>query len=106
MPLITFIEPDGARHEVDAVPGATLMETAIRNGVRGIVAECGGACTCATCHVYVDADWLAVTGGPSPMEEDMLDFAFEVEENSRLSCQIRVRDEMDGLVVTIPKRQG
>lgn len=106
MPVITFIEPDGTRQEVEAQPGATLMETAIRNGVRGVVAECGGACTCATCHVYVDDVWLSVTGGPSPMEEDMLDFAFEVEDNSRLSCQIRIRDELDGLVVRVPRRQG
>lgn len=106
MPLITYVESDGTRREVEAQPGATLMETAIRNGVRGIVAECGGACTCATCHVYVDPEWISVTGGPSPMEEDMLDFAFAVEDNSRLSCQIRIRDELDGLVVHVPKRQG
>lgn len=106
MPQITFIEPDGTRQQVEAEIGATLMETAIRNGVRGIVAECGGACTCATCHVYVDEEWISVTGGPSSMEEDMLDFAFDVQETSRLSCQIRIRDEFDGLVVRVPSRQG
>jgi len=83
-----------------------VMETAIINGVPGIVAECGGACSCATCHVYVDDAWTDVVGGPSPMEEDMLDFAFEVKPNSRLSCQIKVRDEIDGLLVRVPARQG
>ena len=106
MPLITFVEPDGTRREIEAQNGATLMETAIRNGVRGIVAECGGACTCATCHVYVEDEWFSVTGGPSSMEEDMLDFAFDVHETSRLSCQIKIRDELDGLVVNVPGRQG
>lgn len=106
MPLITFIEPDGTRREIEAENGSTLMETAIRNGVRGIVAECGGACTCATCHVYVEDEWFGATGGPSPMEEDMLDFAFDVRETSRLSCQVRISDELDGLVVNVPSRQG
>lgn len=106
MPIVTFIEPDGTRREIEAEVGATLMETAIRNGVRGVVAECGGACTCATCHVYVEDEWFGVTGGPSSMEEDMLDFAFDVHETSRLSCQIKIRDELDGLVVNVPSRQG
>ena len=82
------------------------LRQAILNGVPGIVAECGGACSCATCHVYVDDAWTDVVGGPSPMEEDMLDFAFEVKPTSRLSCQIKVRDEIDGLVVRVPSRQG
>jgi 2Fe-2S ferredoxin len=82
------------------------METAIRNGVPGIDAECGGACSCATCHVYVDEEWMDAVGQPQSMEEDMLDFAFDVRPNSRLSCQIRVKPELDGLVVETPKRQG
>lgn len=106
MTTITYVEPDGTRHEVEGQDGATVMETAIINGVPGIVAECGGACTCATCHVYVDQDWTDVVGGPSPMEEDMLDFAFDVRATSRLSCQIKVRAELDGLVVHVPTRQG
>ncbi|WDR03782.1 2Fe-2S iron-sulfur cluster-binding protein [Devosia algicola] len=106
MTKITFIEADGTRHETDAEAGATVMETAIMNAVPGIVAECGGACTCATCHVYVDKDWEETVGGPSAMEEDMLDFAFEVKSSSRLSCQIKVKDELDGLVVHVPGRQG
>jgi 2Fe-2S ferredoxin len=106
MAHITFIESNGTRHETEGENGATVMETAIINGVPGIVAECGGACTCATCHVYVDEGWFEATGGPSMMEEDMLDFAFEVKPTSRLSCQIKVRDQLDGLVVHVPPRQG
>ena len=106
MTKITYIQPDGERIETEAENGATVMETAIVNGVPGIVAECGGACSCATCHVYVDDQWTDVVGGPSPKEEDMLDFAFEVKPTSRLSCQIKVRDEIDGLVVHVPTRQG
>ena len=81
------------------------MENAIREGVPGIEAECGGACACATCHVYVDDAWRKVTGEPAEMEEDMLDFAFDVRESSRLSCQIKVTDELDGLVVQVPEKQ-
>ena len=77
-----------------------------QNGVPGIEAECGGACACATCHVYVDEAWREKVGEPSPMEEDMLDFGFDVRPNSRLSCQIKVRDELDGLVVRTPERQA
>ncbi len=106
MAKITYIDPAGERHEVEAENGTTVMENAIRNGVPGIEAECGGACACATCHVYVDDAFKDIVGPPEPMEEDMLDFAFEVRPNSRLSCQIRVRDALDGLVVTVPERQG
>jgi 2Fe-2S ferredoxin len=106
MPHITYIESNGTRHEAEGEVGSTVMETAILNGVPGIVAECGGACTCATCHVYVDAAWAETVGGPSMMEEDMLDFAFEVKPNSRLSCQIKVKDVLDGLIVHVPSRQG
>ena len=106
MPKITFIDHGGTARTVDADNGATVMETAIRNNIPGIEAECGGACACATCHVYVDEAFKEIVGEPEPMEEDMLDFAFDVRPNSRLSCQIRVRDELDGLVVTVPERQG
>lgn len=106
MAKITFIGPDGTRYEVEADAGSTVMEAAIKNGVPGIEAECGGACACATCHVYVDTDWAAKTGEPEPMEEDMLDFAYDVQPTSRLSCQIRVSDELDGLVVKVPERQA
>jgi 2Fe-2S ferredoxin len=106
MPKITYIEHGGKKHTVDAPLGTTVMENAIRNGVPGIVAECGGACSCATCHVHVDEAWKEKVGPPSPMEEDMLDFAFDVKPTSRLSCQIKVTEELDGLVVHTPAEQG
>lgn len=106
MVKITFIQPDGAEQIVEAEPGVTLMELAKLNDVPGIEAECGGACACATCHVYVDDAWREKTGTPSQMEEDMLDFAFEVKQNSRLSCQITVRPELDWLVLRTPAQQG
>jgi 2Fe-2S ferredoxin len=105
MARITFIQPDGSEQVVDAVPGITVMEAAKLNMVPGIEAECGGACACATCHVYIDEDWREKTGTPSQMEEDMLDFAFDVRESSRLSCQIRVTPGLDGLVVRVPAKQ-
>ncbi len=106
MTKITFVEANGTVHETDAENGASVMETAIKNSIPGIVAECGGACTCATCHVYVGDAWKEKVGAPSAMEEDMLDFAFEVKPTSRLSCQIIVKDEFDGLVLDIPEQQG
>ncbi|MDQ1714027.1 MAG: ferredoxin, 2Fe-2S [Frankiaceae bacterium] len=105
MPKITFIDHAGTARTVDADVGSTVMESAIKNGVPGVEAECGGACACATCHVYVEEEWRAQTGEPSPMEEDMLDFGYEIKPNSRLSCQIKVREELDGLVVRTPERQ-
>ena len=97
MPKITYIDSSGTARTVDAEIGATVMETAIRNGIPGIEAECGGACACATC---------AKVGEPSPMEEDMLDFGYDVRPNSRLSCQIKVTQDIDGLVVRTPERQA
>jgi ferredoxin, 2Fe-2S len=105
MAKITFIQPDGTRQEVLAEPGMTVMEAARKELVPGIEAECGGACSCATCHVYVDDAWREKVGPPSQMEEDMLDFAFDVRASSRLSCQIKVKDELDGLVVSVPEKQ-
>ena len=106
MVKITYIEHNGTAHEVTAEPGFTVMEMAIRNQVPGITAECGGACACATCHVYVDEAWKAATGDPSQMEEDMLDFAHDVRPTSRLSCQMKVKPEFDGLVVHVPEKQA
>jgi ferredoxin, 2Fe-2S len=106
MPKITFIDSGGEARTIEAVNGSTVMEAALQNAVPEVEAECGGACSCATCHVYVDEAWFEKTGGPSPMEEDMLDFAFEVRPTSRLSCQIKVSDALDGLVVNTPARQG
>jgi ferredoxin, 2Fe-2S len=106
MAKITFIDSEGTARTVDGEVGSTVMETAIKNGVPEIEAECGGACACSTCHLYVDQAWWEKVGAPSLMEADMLDFAFEVKPNSRLSCQIKVADELDGLVVTTPSRQA
>ena len=105
MPKITYIAHDGRENVVEAKVGLSVMENAVRNNVPGIDADCGGACACATCHVYVDAAWEGKTGEKSAMEESMLDFAENVEDNSRLSCQIKVSDALDGLVVTMPESQ-
>jgi 2Fe-2S ferredoxin len=105
MAKITFVQPDGTQQAVSAEPGVTVMEAAKLNNVPGIEAECGGACACATCHVYVDAAWREKVGKPAAMEEDMLDFAFEVREESRLCCQIKVTPALDGLVVRVPGKQ-
>jgi len=103
---ITFIDSHGEKRMVDAEEGATVMEVAIRNSIPEITAECGGACACATCHVYVADEFSERTGKPEATEEDMLDFAFAVQSNSRLCCQIKVTPELDGLVVTTPPHQG
>ena len=105
MAKITFIQPDGQSQTVDGEPGLTVMEVAKLNNIAGIEAECGGACACATCHVYVDEAWRAKTGKPAEMEEDMLDFAFDVREESRLCCQIKVSAALDGLVLRVPAKQ-
>jgi len=106
MPKITFIEHDGTVHTVDGEIGSTVMETALRNDVSSIVAECGGSCTCATCLVHVDEKWSPIVGPPSADEEYQMDAAFEVKPTSRLSCQIKVTEELDGLVVRTPSYQG
>jgi 2Fe-2S ferredoxin len=106
MPKITYIEHDGAVHTVEAEIGATVMETALKHGITGIVAECGGSCTCATCMVYVDEAWMGKVGERSEEEEDQLDTAFDVRPNSRLSCQIKITEELDGLIVRTPAYQG
>jgi ferredoxin, 2Fe-2S len=106
MPKITFIEHDDTVHTVEAELGSTVMEAAMKGGVTSIVAECGGACSCATCLVHVDEKWFPVVGPPSEQEEDMLDFAYEVKPTSRLSCQIKVTEALDGLIVRTPSYQG
>jgi 2Fe-2S ferredoxin len=105
MAKITYIEHDGTEHVVDVKPGQSVMEGAVKHNIPGIDADCGGACACATCHVYVDPAWTGKTGEKSAMEESMLDFAEAVEDNSRLSCQIKVTDDLDGLVVRMPESQ-
>ena len=105
MPTITYIEFDGTEHVIAAEQGSTVMQTAIDNGVPGIDADCGGECSCATCHVVVADEWIDVVGKPDEMEESMLDLNPERETNSRLSCQIDVADAIDGLVVRLPEFQ-
>ncbi|WP_084398822.1 2Fe-2S iron-sulfur cluster-binding protein [Henriciella aquimarina] len=105
MPTITYIDHDGTERSIEAKNGDTVMETAIKNSVPGIDADCGGACACATCHVYVDEAFMEKVGERDEMEQSMLDFAENVQENSRLSCQITVSDELDGLRVTTPESQ-
>ena len=105
MAKIKYIEFNGNEHEIEVSNGLTVMEGAIKNKIPGIDADCGGACACATCHVYVDNNWIEKLSPKDDSEEDMLDFAFEVKSNSRLSCQITVSDELDGLVVNMPEKQ-
>ncbi|MGB5335256.1 MAG: 2Fe-2S iron-sulfur cluster-binding protein [Woeseiaceae bacterium] len=101
MPKITYVTTDGERHDVEVDNGYSVMEGAINNDIDGIVAECGGACACATCHAYIDEKWLDKLPEMDDMEDSMLDAAFERKANSRLSCQIEVSDELDGLVVYV-----
>jgi ferredoxin, 2Fe-2S len=105
MPKVTYIEHNGREHIIDIAVGATVMEGAVKNNVPGIDADCGGACACATCHIHVHPDWAGKTGKPGSMEESMLDFAEGVTEHSRLSCQISMTAELDGLVVLLPESQ-
>ncbi len=107
MAKITFIEHNGTHHEVEAKAGFSLMETAVNNGVPGIDADCGGQCSCATCHVIVNTEWYNRLKSPqSEMEASMLEMNPEVTETSRLSCQIEVDASLDGLVVQLPEFQG
>ena len=106
MAKITYIEHNGTRHVVDVKLGMTVMEGARDNGIPGIEADCGGACACSTCHVYVDPAWVDALPPREPMEEDMLDFAYEPDPlRSRLTCQIKVTPALDGLVVQMPEKQ-
>ncbi len=105
MAKITYIEFDGTPHVVDVSSGMSVMEGAINNDIPGIEAECGGACSCATCHVYVDSAWVEATGSRQHIEADMIECAMDLQETSRLSCQIEVSDELDGLIVRMPELQ-
>lgn len=105
MAKITFVTHDGTEHAVDADNGVSVMNAAIDNLVPGIDADCGGECSCATCHVVVEDAWMAKVGQPGDREESMLDLNPERESTSRLSCQIPVTDELDGLVVKVPEFQ-
>ena len=105
MPRVTFIQPNGVEKTVTVRSGTTVMEAAVDNDVAGIVAECGGACSCATCHVYVDPDWATRLPGPAPQEDGMLECVIDRRATSRLSCQIVLTDELDGLTVRVADEQ-
>jgi 2Fe-2S ferredoxin len=106
MAKITYIEHNGTEHVVDVSNGLTVMEGARDNNIPGIEADCGGACACSTCHVYVHPDWVGKLPEIDPMEEDMLEFAYQPDtERSRLTCQLKVSDALDGLVVQMPEKQ-
>jgi 2Fe-2S ferredoxin len=105
MPKVTFIQPDGVSKTLEVRAGTTLMEAAVDNDVEGIVAECGGACSCATCHVYVDPEWLEKLPPREPQEDGMLDCVLDRRESSRLSCQIVMTPELDGIVVRVADEQ-
>ena len=106
MPKITYIEHKGKTHTLEVANGLTVMEGAVQNNIPGIDADCGGSCACATCHVYVDEKWFDKLQKKEDAEQDMLDMAFEPKKNSRLACQITATDELDGLVVNMPSKQG
>ena len=105
MPKITYIDPTGNEKIIEVENGLSVMEGAIQNNITGIDADCGGGMACATCHVYVKEEWLNKLNKAEDAEQDMIDMAFEPKKNSRLSCQIIVSDELDGLIVTTPLKQ-
>ena len=106
MPKITYIEHNGKSHEIEVANGLSVMEGAVQNNIPGIDADCGGSCACATCHVYVNNEWINKLSKKESAEQDMLDLAFEPNGLSRLACQIIVSDELDGLVVKMPSKQA
>lgn len=105
MPVVTYVSHDGETNEIEVANGTSVMQGAVDNMMDGIIAECGGSCSCATCHCYVDEAWVAKVPVASEMEKDMLECVLEPQENSRLSCQIIVTDELDGLVIKLPESQ-
>jgi 2Fe-2S ferredoxin len=105
MAKIEYVEFDGLVHVLDIEPGLSVMQGAVANGVRGVIGECGGCASCATCHVYVDPAWLARVGQKNALEEALLEEVCAPRPNSRLSCQIKVTDELDGLIVHLPAKQ-
>ena len=106
MPVVHFIQPDNTEQAVDVAPGGSVMQAALNANVRGIIAECGGSAMCGTCHVYVEQSFLPRSKSADRVEEEILEGLSERRSNSRLSCQIRLDDELDGLVVHIPLKQG
>ena len=106
MPKVTYISHDGKKNTVEVANGLSVMEGAIQNNIEGIDADCGGSMACATCHVYVEEKWLDKVPRVEEAEEDMIDMAFDPKKNSRLSCQLIVSDELNGLIVTTPEKQS
>lgn len=105
MPRVIFVEFNGTVHEVDVSNGTTIMQAAVSNMVPGIEGDCGGLCACGTCHVYIPDEWRAKCGTPEELEQAILDFAFDVKDESRLGCQIKLTDDLDGITVNMPERQ-
>lgn len=105
MPKVRFIESSGTIHEVEVSEGLSVMEAAVTRMVPGIEGDCGGLCACATCHVYIPEPWQEKCGMPGELESSILDFAFDVKDNSRLACQIKMTNDLDGLEVQMPERQ-
>lgn len=106
MAKITFIEPNGTQKIIDAMEGHSLMDAAVRNGVKGIQAECGGACSCATCHGYIENNGIEKVGQAEGDELDMLEFASAVQANSRLCCQVKITADLEGIIIRLPQTQG
>jgi len=106
MAKVTYIEHNGKSHTIEVSNGLSLMEGAVQNNIPGIDADCGGSCACATCHIYVNENWLSKLPNKEQAEEDMLDMAFEPGKFSRLACQITVTDDLDGVIVKMPSKQG
>lgn len=106
MVTITFIDADGRKRNVEVKPGLTVMEAAVQNGVKQILAECGGAVSCGTCHVYISEPWISKVPLPDDGEDDMLEYVLERKEGSRLSCQIRLTEQLDGMIVYLPRVQA
>ncbi len=105
MPLLKYVSHSGEINEVEVASGTSIMQGAVNNMIDGIIAECGGSCSCATCHCYIDDAWIDKIPGPSGMEKDMLECVREPKENSRLSCQVTVTEEMEGLTIHLPESQ-
>ncbi len=105
MITVTIIQHDGTQQEIDVNPGVSLMQAVVDNSVDGIIGECGGCCSCATCHCYIDPNWVDTVGAPDSLEQDMLGCVLEPKEESRLSCQVKLTEALDGLVVRLPESQ-
>ena len=105
MPTVTYTQPDGTTKNIEVKVGQSIKDGAVNNLIPGILAECGGACACATCHIYIDDQWFGKVGPAEDIEKDMLDFAEDVKDNSRLSCQVDMSEDLNGLIVHVPENQ-